>query len=74
MITQEDRSFDSYFGTFPGADGIPMQNGKPNVCVPDPLAHRCVRPGRAAAEVGRVLPDDRSCDARAHLRLTALWD
>ena len=44
MIMQENRSFDSYFGTYPGADGYPMRNGKPNVCVPDPLLHRCVRP------------------------------
>ena len=36
VIMQENRSFDSYFGTFPGADGIPMKNGKPTVCVPDP--------------------------------------
>src|SRR5579862_4355035 len=28
VIMQENRSFDSYFGTFPGADGIPMANGK----------------------------------------------
>src|SRR5262245_53165792 len=27
VIMQENRSFDSYFGTFPGADGIPMQDG-----------------------------------------------
>jgi phospholipase C len=36
---QENRSFDSYFGTYPGADGIP-----PGACVPDPIAKRCVRP------------------------------
>ena len=36
VIMQENRSFDSYFGTFPGADGIPMKNGTPTVCVPDP--------------------------------------
>jgi phospholipase C len=41
---QENRSFDSYFGTFPGADGIPMQNGAPTVCVPDPVSNSCVRP------------------------------
>ena len=35
VIMQENRSFDDYFGTFPGADGIPMQNGQPTVCVPD---------------------------------------
>ena len=29
VIMQENRSFDSYFGTFPGADGIPMSDGKP---------------------------------------------
>jgi phospholipase C len=39
VIMQENRSFDSYFGTFPGADGIP--NG---VCVPDPLRGGCDRP------------------------------
>ena len=27
VIMQENRSFDSYFGTFPGADGIPMKDG-----------------------------------------------
>ena len=31
IITQENRSFDDYFGTFPGADGIPK-----GVCLPDP--------------------------------------
>src|ERR1019366_2756637 len=36
VIQQENRSFDSYFGTYPGADGIPMKNGKPTVCVNDP--------------------------------------
>jgi phospholipase C len=44
VIMQENRSFDSYFGTYPGADGIPMRNGRPTVCVPDPALHHCVRP------------------------------
>ncbi len=44
VIMQENRSFDSYFGTYPGADGIPMKNGVPTVCVPDPAAGTCVRP------------------------------
>src|SRR5258708_36538670 len=39
VIMQENRSFDSYFGTFPGADGIP-----PDVCVPDPAHGGCVKP------------------------------
>jgi phospholipase C len=44
VIMQENRSFDSYFGTYPGADGIPMRDGVPTVCSPDPLTHRCVAP------------------------------
>ena len=44
VIMQENRSFDSYFGTFPGADGIPMQNGLPTVCIPDPQTNQCVKP------------------------------
>ena len=39
VIMQENRSFDSYFGTYPGADGIPA-----NVCVPDPNNGGCVKP------------------------------
>ncbi len=44
IIMQENRSFDSYFGTYPGADGIPMQNGVPTVCVNDPATQTCVKP------------------------------
>jgi len=43
VIMQENRSFDSYFGTYPGADGIPMRNGTPVVCVPNPPG-ACMRP------------------------------
>jgi phospholipase C len=39
VITQENRSFDSYFGTFPGADGIPA-----GVCLPDPRNGGCRKP------------------------------
>ena len=39
IIMQENRSFDSYFGTFPGADGIPA-----GTCVPDPMSGGCVAP------------------------------
>ncbi|HEY2541900.1 MAG TPA: alkaline phosphatase family protein [Gaiellaceae bacterium] len=38
VIMQENRSFDSYFGTYPGADGFPE-----NVCVPQPRGG-CRRP------------------------------
>ena len=45
FIVQENRSFDHYFGTYPGADGIPMTaDGEPKVCVPDPVTGRCVPP------------------------------
>jgi len=37
FIVQENRSFDHYFGTYPGADGIPTDaDGDFDVCVPDP--------------------------------------
>jgi phospholipase C len=39
IIMQENRSFDSYFGTYPGADGVPK-----GVCVPDPANGGCVKP------------------------------
>jgi phospholipase C len=46
VIMQENRSFDSYFGTFPGADGIP-----PGVCVPDPVNGGCVAPFHDSADM-----------------------
>ena len=39
VIMQENRSFDSYFGAFPGADGIPA-----GACLPDPRNGGCARP------------------------------
>ena len=44
VIMQENRSFDSYFGTFAGADGIPTINGQPTVCVSDPESNQCLKP------------------------------
>jgi phospholipase C len=47
IIMQENRSFDQYFGTYPGADGIPGIAGNPGTvpCVPDPAhAGLCVQP------------------------------
>jgi phospholipase C len=43
VIMEENRSFDSLFGTFPHADGIPMRHGVPTVCVPNGVG-QCVRP------------------------------
>ncbi len=44
VIMQENRSFDHYFGTFPGADGIAMRASVPTECVPDPTSQGCDRP------------------------------
>ena len=44
VIMQENRSFDSYFGTYPGADGIPLENGATKACNPDPKNGGCVKP------------------------------
>jgi phospholipase C len=50
VVMQENRSFDSYFGTYPGADGIPVRNGVATVCVPNP-PHGCTRPYHDTADV-----------------------
>jgi phospholipase C len=45
FIVQENRSFDQYFGTFPGAAGLPRNpNGTFKTCLPDPASHTCRRP------------------------------
>jgi phospholipase C len=55
IIMQENRSFDSYFGTFPGADGIP-----PGVCVPDPDNGGCVAPFHDSSDVNYGGPHSQS--------------
>ena len=55
---QENHSFDNYFGTYPGADGIP-----PGACMPiHPSRGRrpCVRPFRLGDRAGPDLPHDGS--------------
>jgi phospholipase C len=37
FIVQENRSFDHYFGTYPGVDGFTLENGRPTNCIPDPV-------------------------------------
>src|SRR5947208_1983726 len=45
VIMQENRSFDHYFGTYPGADGFPRDaSGEFAVCVPDQVKGGCQRP------------------------------
>ncbi|HLY85769.1 MAG TPA: alkaline phosphatase family protein [Gaiellaceae bacterium] len=43
VIMEENRSFDSFFGTYPHADGIPRKHGRPIVCVPNGIGG-CVKP------------------------------
>ena len=51
IIMQENRSFDHYFGTYPGADGIPMQNGIPTVCANDPITGQCIKPFHDSSDI-----------------------
>jgi phospholipase C len=45
IVMMENRSFDEYFGTYPGADGLPRnKEGQFTVCVPDPRAGLCQKP------------------------------
>jgi phospholipase C len=54
VITQENRSFDSYFGTYPGANGIPS-----GVCLPAPEG-RCVAPFHDANDANAGGPHGRT--------------
>jgi phospholipase C len=56
IIMQENRSFDSYFGTFPGADGIPMRDGVATVCASDPRSGQCIRPYYDSNDLNRGGP------------------
>ncbi|HEX6538360.1 MAG TPA: alkaline phosphatase family protein [Candidatus Dormibacteraeota bacterium] len=60
VIMQENRSFDTYFGAYPGADGIPMQDGVPTFCVPDPALGTCVKPFADHADVNGGGPHGQS--------------
>jgi phospholipase C len=58
VVMQENRSFDHYFGTFPGAEGIPMAGGVPTVCVPDPSDGSCVKPYHDPRDTNQGGPHD----------------
>jgi phospholipase C/6-phosphogluconolactonase (cycloisomerase 2 family) len=67
IIMQENRSFDQYFGTYPGANGILMDaNGVPVRCVLDPLTHVCMRPYHSPRLVNYGGPHNES-DAAADI-------
>ncbi len=51
-IIQENRSYDNYFGTYPGADGFP-----PGTCSPVlPGAKRCIKPFHMHIAHARLRP------------------
>jgi len=58
VIVQENRSFDHYFGTFPGADGIPVDDdGEFSVCIPNPqVAEGCTRPWHTTEDINQGGP------------------
>ncbi len=55
FIMQENRSFDHYFGTYPGADGIPA-----GVALKDPHDGTLVAPYHSSNDVDFDAPHDRS--------------
>ncbi len=57
IVMQENRSFDSYFGTYPGADGIPGLAGNRGrlPCLPYP-SHACLKPVHDRADVNQGGP------------------
>ncbi len=68
IIMQENRSFDTYFGTYPGADGIPGLAGHPGKvpCVPDPKRHDCQKPYHNPTDINAGGPH-MAVDARADI-------
>ena len=58
IIMQENRSFDSYFGTYPGADGLPAANGKFIGGVYNPQSGVCDRPYHDPALINGGGPHD----------------
>ena len=48
---QENRAFDNYFGTYPGANGIPMKNGTFLVHVLDPATGQYILPYHSTSDI-----------------------
>src|SRR4051794_18411599 len=57
VIMQENRSFDHYFGTYPGADGFPRDSaGEFAVCAPNPATGGCEKPFPDTRDLNRGGP------------------
>jgi phospholipase C len=67
IIFQENRSFDHYFGTYPGAEGLPMlPDGGFAVCIPDARDAGCVSPYHDVSDTNSGGPHG-SSDAKADI-------
>jgi phospholipase C len=54
FIVQENRSFDHYFGTYPGADGIPKTTSgafAASTCNYHPVLKKCLKPYHATSDI-----------------------
>jgi len=59
FIVMENRSFDHYFGTYPGADGIELRpDGTSKACIPDPALDGCSRLYETADQIQQGGPHD----------------
>lgn len=66
FVVQENRSFDHYFGTFPGARGIPRSvDGSFAPCLPDPALSRCAKPYHDRNEFDRGAAHTHAASLRA---------
>ena len=68
-LLQENHSFDNYFGTYPGANGIPV-----GVCMPKDVrvtASGCVKPFPIGTRGSENLPDSRTFGRAPLLRPTS---
>jgi phospholipase C len=63
-LMQQNRSFDHYFGTFPGADGIPEDTCMP--LNPERRSSHCIKPFKIGDRAVRDLPQDRKTFLRQH--------
>lgn len=65
VIMQENRSFDSYFGTYPGVNGLPRNADGFTSCLPDPKTSTCVRPYHSTASDRRGASHTEEASIRA---------
>jgi len=65
FIVQENRSFDHYFGTYPGADGFTMVDGEPVNCIPDPILGHDSCPFHSRAQEFKGGPHNQKASIRS---------